>query len=227
MFGIAIPVISERSPNANSVLNENHCHGEEVPLELTGCFAEKVAGRRSFFRTAGIAGLGLLVSSPVLHASGGAGVHIPAEWVRMQGRTLREYWDYLGRLRLRNVPLEMLVASHSKQRGGVWNSLPPKKEWKYMAETLKVADRLAAEIRSPLVEIVSAYRSPQYNSRIAGASSGSYHQRNMALDLRYKASPRVVHQAARKLRAQGVFSGGVGRYGTFTHIDTRGENIDW
>jgi len=183
--------------------------------------------RRHFLRTAGLAALGLAGAAPALKASAGASVNIEPEWVRMQGRTLREYWDYFGRLRLRYVPLELLVAAHAKQRGGVWNSLPHKRDWKYMAEALKVADRLAVEMRSPLTSIVSAYRSPEYNARCPGASRGSYHQRNMALDLRYKASSRTVHTAARKLRAQGLFTGGIGRYGSFTHIDVRGTNVDW
>jgi hypothetical protein len=29
------------------------------------------------------------------------------------------------------------------------------------------------------------------------------------------------------MRSTGLFQGGVGRYGSFTHIDTRGSNADW
>jgi uncharacterized protein YcbK (DUF882 family) len=76
-------------------------------------------------------------------------------------------------------------------------------------------------------EIVSAYRSPAYNATCSGARRGSWHQANVALDVKFAASPSTVAGAARSLRSRGLFRGGVGRYGTFTHIDTRGRNVDW
>jgi hypothetical protein len=32
---------------------------------------------------------------------------------------------------------------------------------------------------------------------------------------------------ARNLRDRGLFKGGIGGYWNFTHIDSRGENMDW
>jgi hypothetical protein len=45
--------------------------------------------------------------------------------------------------------------------------------------------------------------------------------------VQFGVAPSVVAQTARTLRSRGVFRGGVGRYSTFTHIDTRGQNVDW
>jgi len=37
----------------------------------------------------------------------------------------------------------------------------------------------------------------------------------------------LVTSTARNLRDRGLFKGGVGGYWNFTHIDTRGENMNW
>ncbi len=37
----------------------------------------------------------------------------------------------------------------------------------------------------------------------------------------------TVTAVARNLRDLGLFRGGVGGYWNFTHIDTRGQNINW
>jgi hypothetical protein len=47
------------------------------------------------------------------------------------------------------------------------------------------------------------------------------------LDIKMGARPSVVATMIRRYRDKGHFRGGIGRYRTFTHIDTRGENIDW
>jgi uncharacterized protein YcbK (DUF882 family) len=92
---------------------------------------------------------------------------------------------------------------------------------------LKVADRIAAELGEPVKEVTSAYRSPSYNRRCAGAKSRSWHLQNYALDVKFDTSAWNVARAARYLRSKGVFKGGIGRYSTFTHVDTRGQNVDW
>ena len=96
-----------------------------------------------------------------------------------------------------------------------------------MGATLKVADRIGAQVGSPVREVTSAYRSYSYNRRCPGAESRSYHLQNVALDLKFNTSTSRVAGAARYLRSKGVFKGGVGRYSAFTHIDTRGQNVDW
>ena len=152
---------------------------------------------------------------------------LPTAWVRRQGRLIHDYADFVGKLKLRRVTAMQLIEAHAKRRGSVWNSLPPRSMWRNMAVTLKALDRVASELGQPVGEILSAYRSPAYNARCAGARRGSWHQVNVALDVKFAARPSSVASVARGLRSRGHFSGGVGRYRTFTHIDTRGQNVDW
>ena len=76
-------------------------------------------------------------------------------------------------------------------------------------------------------EVVSAYRSPAYNARCAGAKRRSWHQANVAVDVKFHTGARNVTATARNLRDRGLFKGGVGSYSSFTHIDTRGQNVNW
>ena len=87
----------------------------------------------------------------------------------------------------------MVLAPHFKTRGRTHNSLPPKTQWKQMAATLKVVDKMISQMGAPLREITSAYRSPRYN-RAVGGKSGSYHMQNMALDLQFRGvSPCLLY----------------------------------
>ncbi|MCW1921479.1 D-Ala-D-Ala carboxypeptidase family metallohydrolase [Luteolibacter arcticus] len=152
---------------------------------------------------------------------------LPAEWVARQGRELKAYSDFLASLRLQRLTPRQVIEAHAKQRGSVWNALPPRAYWRQMVPTLRVIDRVAIQLGQPVKEIVSAYRAPAYNSRCPGAKSGSYHQANVAIDVQFPVATSTVAQTARTLRSSGLFRGGVGRYSTFTHIDTRGQNVDW
>lgn len=70
------------------------------------------------------------------------------------------------------------------------------------------------EVDTPF-HVNSAYRSPEYN-RKEGGKPGSLHLTGKALDIWHdKVRPSAVQRAAATLRA-----GGVGRYPSFTHIDT-------
>ena len=153
---------------------------------------------------------------------------LPSAWVSKTGqKTIQSYADYLAGLRLKNVQPIQVIKAHAKKKGSVWNSLPPRSMWRDMGATLKVADRIGAQVGSPVREVTSAYRSYSYNRRCPGAKSRSYHLQNVALDLKFNTSTSRVAGAARYLRSKGVFKGGVGRYSAFTHIDTRGQNVDW
>lgn len=152
---------------------------------------------------------------------------LPAEWVARQGRNLNDYAAYLGSIRLQRLTVRQVIEAHAKQRGSVWNSLPPRTLWRQMVPTLRVIDRICLELEQPVKEIVSAYRCPAYNARCAGARSGSWHQANVAVDVKFPVHASTVAQTARTLRSRGLFKGGVGRYSAFTHVDTRGQNVDW
>jgi hypothetical protein len=152
---------------------------------------------------------------------------LPDEWVQRHGAVLPQYASYLASLKLTRVTPRQVIDAHVKKHGAVWNALPPKSLWAYMGPTLKVVDRMAAELDMPVREVVSVYRSPAYNARCRGAKSNSWHQSNVAVDVKFPVRASTVTSLARQLRGQGVFRGGVGGYGGFTHVDTRGTNVDW
>jgi len=194
--------------------------------------------RRQFLKTAAFAGLAVMLggttdaqafwfgNSNATKLDLMAQLQIPIDWSEQLGATLPDYVVFLHRLRLKNIPIKAVIAPHLKTRGRLANSLPPKAYWKNMAPTLRAVDRLSAVLQEPIVEIISAYRTPAYN-RSCGGSGASQHVRNTALDLKFESSPRTVAKAARDLRDRGTFLGGVGRYSGFTHIDTRGTKADW
>ena len=78
------------------------------------------------------------------------------------------------------------------------------------------------------IRIISGYRSPKYNRRIGGAKK-SQHMKARAADIKIRGMhPDEVRQAILTLIKQGKMAkGGVGRYTTFTHYDTRGWNARW
>jgi hypothetical protein len=153
---------------------------------------------------------------------------VSRHWVSLQGeKNIQSYAKYLEGLRLKYVTPLQIIKAHAKTKGSLWNSLPPRAMWRSMAGTLKAADRVASTIGQPVKEVTSAYRSPAYNRRCPGAKTRSWHMQNFALDLQFTASPSTVVRAARHVRSKGFFKGGIGRYSSFVHIDTRGQNVDW
>lgn len=154
-------------------------------------------------------------------------VELPEEWLIRHGSTAMEYRRYLSRMRLRHIDLNQFIESHAQKKGSVWNSIPPKRAWNSMAYTLKVIDRIAREMQAGTVEVISAYRNPAYNSACRGARANSYHLQNMAADVKFPVRASKVTAIARQLRDEGLFRGGIGGYWGFTHIDVRGENVNW
>lgn len=198
---------------------------------------EVVSNRRNFIKTAGITTASVLLGAP---AVGGGffndlfGIYsenkvkgIPDDWVKQAGLSVYQYGNYILDLNLKHITPRMVMQPHFKTRRGTHNSLPPKRLWKKIGPTLKVVDRMCDEIGLPVKEIVSAYRSPEYNKAVRGKSR-SYHMSNQAIDVTFcKTSPWRVARAAKQLRDRRVFSGGIGKYHSFVHIDTRGVNADW
>jgi hypothetical protein len=148
-------------------------------------------------------------------------------WVKLEGRNLTNYVAYINSLKLKNISAQDVIEAHAKQRGNVWNRLPPRQWWTRMGYTLRVVDRVSSEMKVPVKELISAYRTPSYNAKCGGAKRQSWHQANVAVDVRFDTSARQVSSAARSLRDRGLFKGGVGSYSSFTHIDTRGTNVNW
>lgn len=152
---------------------------------------------------------------------------LPPQWASMQGSLLVDYNRYLASLKLQRLTPQQVIAAHAKQKGDIWNRLPPKQWWTRMGYTLRVVDRIAVYMNMPVEEVVSAYRCPIYNAHCEGAKAGSWHQANVAVDVKFPVKASVVTATTRNLRDRGLFKGGVGGYGGFTHIDTRGVNMNW
>lgn len=193
--------------------------------------------RRHILSGLGMAGLGCLFAGASSSASArevvlrvGGEDHqpdLPEEWLR-RNRYASSYQRYIRSLHLKSIDPAQFLASHARQRRGVWNALPPRQDWRRMGYVLKVVDRIAKEMNVRDVEIISAYRSDAYNARCYGAKKGSWHRENVAVDVSF-ASTRSsqVTRTARQLRELGLFRGGVGGYRNFTHVDARGFNVDW
>jgi len=207
---------------------------EVSPESLESVLETGTLSRRRILNLVALSAAGIFVSTHESHAffdlffgkRSAADLGIPDKWIRRLGKSCVDYANYIDRMRLGRVAVLQVVGSHYKERSGVYNVIPPKRQWKQIKDTLKVADRVGRELGLPVKQIVSAYRSPAYNRRCGGASR-SQHMFNRALDIRFPTSAYSVTRAARDLRARGYFKGGVGSYSSFTHIDTRGENQDW
>ncbi len=152
---------------------------------------------------------------------------IDSHWQAALGPTLPSYVGFLESQNLQHVTLAQLIEPHTHIRDGVHNCLPPKAMWKNVKSTLRVIDMLAARLELPVGNVVSVYRSPAYNAHCPGAKSNSYHMRNNAVDVQFSCPPGKVAAMARAMRSSNLFMGGVGRYPTFTHVDTRGYKADW
>lgn len=124
--------------------------------------------------------------------------------------------------------LRFMGGSHYDPRSTAYglNELPPQALWENIAPVAMAADIARDELGAPL-RILSGYRSPAYNRAIRGAVF-SRHLHFDALDLApMRGSPAALHRILNRLRKQGIFTGGIGRYANFVHIDNRGSVADW
>ena len=97
--------------------------------------------------------------------------------------------------------------------------------------TLKVHPYLLKQHRKHVREffnrsitITSGNRCPAYNKKVGGATK-SYHPRGRAADIQVEnVSPDVIHQY---LTNKYPDQYGIGKYNSFTHIDTRSNKARW
>ena len=129
------------------------------------------------------------------------------------------------------TPIELLFLGASNSAGPCMgkNSLPPQMQWSDIDNTARMLDRIRELLGAP-IQILSAFRAPDYNACIGGASD-SQHMRYNAIDWTCdQGSPADWHAVAQQVRDERPeFRGGIGIYeaGRFIHIDTRGSNVDW
>jgi len=93
-----------------------------------------------------------------------------------------------------------------------------------LAENLQV---LREHLGKP-IRVISGYRPPAYNTKIGGAKR-SQHLSAKAADIKVSGmAPAEVHAVVIKLiKAGKMRQGGVGKYSTFVHYDTRGTAARW
>ena len=138
-----------------------------------------------------------------------------------------ESWEsWFGRQGIFNFTAAEVASYFTVKRRGVRNSAPPRYMWQRIVSALHMADDMREHFGKPCT-INSSYRSEKYN-RGCGGAKFSQHKEFRALDLSVKGvSPKRVADYFYKRRRAGDFKGGIGRYRTFTHIDTRGYNASW
>lgn len=205
---------------------------ETTPANLDLTCGDFLKSRRTFLSGATFAVGGLLfTASDAEAATRKYDVDtrlLPQDWVRSQGKEIFRYAKFVNKLRLKHISNQQVIKVHARNKGRVWNEIPPSSLWKNIGETLKVMDKVADEMNQDVKEIVSLYRSPAYNSRCPGAKPNSWHKKNYAMDVIMPSSPWKVYQVAKWMRdSKKEFQGGVGSYRGFTHIDTRGYNATW
>lgn len=135
--------------------------------------------------------------------------------------------DWFARQRFRHFDAQEFTSYFNLSRRGVRNRPPARDLWPNIVPTLRVVDDLREFFGRPIT-ILSSYRSPAYNAAISGAASQSYHMQFLALDIAVSGvRPSEVFRTLRVWRANHKFTGGLGLYDTFVHIDTRGYTATW
>lgn len=133
-----------------------------------------------------------------------------------------------GITRVTSDDLLVMGANNSELNGACtgMNHPPPDYLWKEILPVAK-ALQIFRGIVTEEVWVSSAYRSVKYNSCISG-STRSAHLTFEAIDLNSPdLSAKELARRWRNLRNDGLFSGGIGVYPGFIHVDARGRNIDW
>jgi hypothetical protein len=108
---------------------------------------------------------------------------------------------------------------------GITNGTPSPEHWLRIVPTLRVLEHVRHRFGPTTLQ--SAYRSIPYNIAIGGVGD-SRHSKNDAIDFRCRTgTPEQWAEFLRGLRKSKVFTGGIGTYKTFVHVDTRGTVADW
>tara|TARA_X000000950_G_scaffold289460_1_gene413744 strand:- start:5496 stop:6011 length:516 start_codon:yes stop_codon:yes gene_type:complete len=103
----------------------------------------------------------------------------------------------------------------------------PKKYLNNIKELAKNLEIIRAKFNKP-IQIISGYRTPEYNKSIGGATK-SQHMLGKAADIRINGvTSKEIKEVILKLINEGKISqGGVGSYPSFVHYDVRGVKARW
>jgi uncharacterized protein YcbK (DUF882 family) len=134
--------------------------------------------------------------------------------------------QWFNRQGLKHFKANELEWYFSKVRNGVSNKPPARALWANIIPTLRILDRLREDIGKP-INISSTYRDKPYN-RAIGSGDGSQHVRFTAIDFTVSGmTPSQVFKRLLAMRERGEWTGGLGKYPSFVHIDTRKNNATW
>lgn len=142
----------------------------------------------------------------------------------------QNFADFIDKLELRHFePHEFLVLGASNRNAPFdkKNGLPPKSLWDNIINSALIIDEVRDRLKAP-IDIHSCYRNPAYN-RYVGGKTGSMHLTFNAIDWSCRVGTAADwHRVAKEVRhSNSRFLGGVGRYNSFIHIDTRGNEANW
>lgn len=142
-----------------------------------------------------------------------------------------DFADFISALGLRHFrSSEFLVMGGQNSSGPCrgLNHFPDRSLWPRITGTAKVLDELRERLGAAIGP-TSVYRSDAYNACIPGAAGGSLHRQFNAVDFKCQDGNDSVHWAKelKRMRDAGFFRGGIGVYGTFVHVDTRGSNANF
>lgn len=137
------------------------------------------------------------------------------------------FTQWFDRQGFRNFTASELTWYFSKVRKGVKNSFPPRELWTNIIPTIRILDDLRDFFGRP-VEITSSFRELFYN-RAINSPDGSQHIRFTAIDFTVPGVPttRVFQILLRWRDKENRFTGGLGKYPTFIHLDTRPYDATW
>lgn len=121
---------------------------------------------------------------------------------------------------------EFLVKGAKHATNGL-NTDPPREMWDNVGPLVKVLEEFRNRYGHS-VRLTNVYRSPKYNQSVKGKSD-SQHLQFRAADIQVAGhgEPQLWANTLKKMRREGFFSGGIGIYDGFVHVDTRGRNADW
>jgi lysozyme family protein len=118
--------------------------------------------------------------------------------------------------------------SHKTAPPASRNTEPDRSLWPNILPLVRTLVAFRTAIGQPVV-FNSVYRNAAYNAYVGGERD-SQHMKFKACDFHVTSggsTPEDWAALLRNLRQQGVFSGGIGLYPRFVHVDTRGFNTDW